>query len=176
MQYLASTRPFFLGILCLIGTLPITDVAREEFHAIHMSVCEITYNADTHGLEMTFKLFTDDLDQAMKTEGAGKLYLGEKNEREETDRYLTHYLEKNLKIEVNGKTVVWRYLGKEVEADVLWLFAEANEIPPLKTVSVTNTLLIETFDDQANMVHITTGKQKKSLLLTLTKPSDSVAF
>ena len=176
MRYFASIQYLLVCCICLIGTLPTTDVARGDLHAIHMSVCEITYNTDTHGLEMTFKLFTNDVEQALEAEGTEKLYLGEKNERKEADRYLGRYLEKNVKIQVNNKSVVWKYIGKEVETDAIWLYAEATEIPPLKTVSITNTLLIQIFDDQANMVHIKTDKEKRVLLLNQAKPSDSVEF
>ena len=176
MRYAVPVRYLLSVLLCLIGTIPSTDAARGHLHAIHMSLCEITYNADTHGLEMTFKLFTDDVEQALEAEGTGRLHLGEKNEQKEAGRYLARYLEKNFKIQVNNKWVVWKYIGKEVESDVLWLYAEGTEIPPLKTVSITNTILTQIFDDQSNMVHVKTGKQKRVLLLNQAKPSDSVEF
>ena len=69
-----------------------------------------------------------------------------------------------------------KYLGRETEGEVTWCYSEIGDVPSISTVTVINTLLIEMFEDQTNMIHIKTNDQKKSMLLTRAKDRGTVAF
>ncbi|MBM3265721.1 MAG: hypothetical protein FJY97_20185 [candidate division Zixibacteria bacterium] len=166
---------FLLAVLFFFGLQTASSVASSG-HAFHVSVCEIEHNPSDSTLEISFKLFADDLEEALKTAGAGVLKLGTPEENEEADRHIARYLSQHVRIEINGKPVSWRFLGKETEADALWCYAEIPGTSSVKTIAVTSTVLLEVFEDQANLVHVRVGGQRKSLLLNHVRTKDDVTF
>ena len=145
-------------------------------HPFYISVCEIEHNPDTDALEITFKIFTEDLEQVLEAQGTGKLNLGTDHESENADRYITRYLEQHVFVEVDGRTLKAEFLGKESEVDAIWCYVEIKDVPSINTIAVTNTLLIDLFEDQTNMVHIKANGQKKSMLFTRVLDRDTVTF
>ena len=141
-----------------------TETDTPGAHPFYISVCQIDYNPDTDTLEMSLRVFTDDLEQALETIGTGRLHLGTEREAEKADLYIDRYLARHLEFQINGRRVNVAFLGKEVDTDATWCYVEIADIPVLDTMTVTNTLLFETFEDQVNLVHVKANDQKKSLV------------
>ena len=135
-----------------------------EAHPFYISVCQVDHNPDTGALEMSFRIFTDDLELALETMGTDRLRLGTERESEKADLYIGRYLARHVEIEINGRRVSAAFLGKEVDSDAIWCYVEAEDIPVLETMTMTNTLLLETYEDQVNLVHVNANGQKKSLV------------
>jgi hypothetical protein len=57
------------------------------------------------------------------------------------------------------------YLGEEIEADVMWCYIEIPKVKKLERIEVENLLLLETFDDQMNLVHVKAFGATQSLKL-----------
>jgi len=50
--------------------------------------------------------------------------------------------------------------------DYVVCFIEVTDVQNPKSISIENTLLMDLFQDQKNVVHLNTGTTKKSFLLT----------
>lgn len=145
-------------------------------HPFYVSICQIDHNPEAKSLELTFKIFTDDLEKALEAQGTGKLYLGDPREAQDADRYLYNYLKNQVVIVVNGDTVAFRYVGKEVEMDVTWCYLEITQVTEVNKIAVTNRILLEIYEEQTNLVHVKAGGQQKSMLLRKGKIADTVEF
>lgn len=145
-------------------------------HPFYVSICQIDHNSEAKSLEITFKIFTDDLEKALEAQGTGKLYLGDPRESQEANRYLDNYLKNQIEIIVNGDTAAFRYVGKEVEMDVTWCYVEIAQVTEVKMIAVTNRILQEIYEEQTNLVHVKAGGQQKSMLLRKGKVTDTVEF
>lgn len=145
-------------------------------HPFYVSICQIDHNPEAKSLELTFKIFTDDLEKALEAQGTGKLYLGDPREAQDADRYLYNYLKNQVVIVVNGDTAAIRYVGKEVEMDVTWCYVEIAQVTEVKKITVTNRILLEIYEEQTNLVHVKAGGQQKSMLLRKGKTVDTVEF
>ncbi len=165
----------FSGILMLL-MLPATTSFGQQEHPLYISICEIEHNTHTAALELTFKIFTDDLETALEDQGVGKLRLGTDREMENADEYIRRYLEKNVVIQVDGGSVALGYLGKEVEMDVAWCYLEVQGVPSIQTMTVSNTLLFELFEEQTNIVHISANNKKQSLMLNIANREGTVEY
>lgn len=121
-------------------------------HDFHVSMMEIEQNQENGRLEMTVKLFTDDLEKALEEEGVLDLHLGDYKENEDADYYISAYLEKKLDIEPDSIPVYWHMIGKEVELDVTWCYLETDSVPPLERLYISNYIFTDIFDDQKNIV------------------------
>ena len=165
----------FVGTL-LTGGLLATDatecVARSigascrAAHPFYISVCQVDHNPDTGALEMSFRIFMDDLELALETMGTDRLRLGTEREAEKADLYISRYLARHVEIEINGHRAGAAFLGKEVDSDAIWCYVEVENVSVIETMTITNTLLLETFEDQVNLVHVNANGQKKSLVFT----------
>ena len=153
-----------LASVLLMCVTPDAGAMRKAAHPFYVSVCQIDHNPETDALEISFRLFMDDLEQALETMGTDLLRLGTEREAEKADLYISRYLARHVEIEISGRRVSAAFLGKEVDSDAIWCYLEVENIPVLETMTMTNTLLLETFEDQVNLVHVNAGGQKKSLL------------
>ncbi len=145
-------------------------------HPFYVSVCQIDYNSDTNSLEITLKLFTDDLESALIGNDAEELYLGTEKEVESADSLISAYIVKHLSIDVEGKRQAWQYLGKEVDIDATWCYLEITEVPVLNELKLSSRIFLESFETQQNIIHVAVGKRKKSLLLDRGETSGILTF
>ncbi|MEE2710011.1 MAG: DUF6702 family protein [Gemmatimonadota bacterium] len=174
MKSIRSTSS--LPVMLMLLMLPATTSFGQQEHPLYISICEIEHNTDTAALELTFKIFTDDLETALEEQGVGKLRLGTDREMENADEYIRRYIEKNVVIQVDDRSVELGYVGKEVEMDVAWCYVEVQGVLSIKSMTVSNTLLFELFEEQTNIVHINANKKKKSLMLNIANREGTVEY
>jgi hypothetical protein len=131
-------------------------------HEFHLSLTEISHNTENKTLEISIKLFTDDLLVALEQAGAPKMELGTENEPPEANEYIESYLKRHFKLNVNGKPTDFTYLGKEGELDATWCYVEVKEVKKVQSLEIENTFMLEAFEDQTNMVNLSINGRKKS--------------
>jgi CRISPR/Cas system-associated endoribonuclease Cas2 len=131
-------------------------------------VCQIEHNAAAKTTEIAVKVFADDLEKAVS--GANNntpLHLNTKQEIKNANDLIRDYLLKSLKVNLNNKAVVLKWLGKEYEKDdATWCYFEVAKQKPIKTVWVQNSIFTEIYPKQNNIVQVKTPKSKKSLSLS----------
>ncbi|MDX2247005.1 MAG: DUF6702 family protein [Bacteroidia bacterium] len=145
-------------------------------HPFYLSITEMDYNAQNQSLEVSIKLFTDNLEAALisqKTPNSGSLAA---IESPDIDKKIEQYLSEKFLVIANGKPVVFTFRGKEVMPDVTWCYLEGKNISAIKTLKVKNLLLLEVYDSQKNIVHLDVNGNKKSLLLQRGKVEEEVQF
>jgi len=131
-------------------------------HDFHLSLTEITHNEEKRTLEVSIKLFTDDLLVALQKAGAPKMELGTEEEPPQANEYIESYLKAHFKLTVNGKPAEFNYLGKEAELDATWCYVEVKNVRQVQSLEVQNSFMLEAFEDQTNMVNLNMNGRKKS--------------
>lgn len=130
------------------------------YHKFYVSITQIDINKDLHKLEISARIFTDDLEASVMGQSGQKLRLGSDKVHPKADSLLFDYLLTGFKIRQEGKEVDLVFIGKEVEADVTWIYLESREgISPGRPLVIRNGLLHELFPDQKNLVNVRLGKQ-----------------
>ena len=145
-------------------------------HEFYFSLTEIVYNEQARSLEISIKIFTDDLEQALKAEDAGAISLATDAEHELADEYVEAYIRDHLMITVNGKRLTFDYIGKENEKDATWVYVEIPKVRSVKTVTVYNDLLLEQFEQQTNLVRVDVAGSSQNLILSRHLTKDKVTF
>ncbi|NQU51455.1 MAG: hypothetical protein HQ522_02840 [Bacteroidetes bacterium] len=143
-------------------------------HPFYVSICQVDFNKKNHSLEISLKVFANDLLLGLKNAGRSKIYLGEEKENPNTDEYIFDYLKPNLKFKVNDTSQVYSFIGREIETDVIWVYLEIKDISELKKIEVECKLLTEVLDSQNNIIQINNGDGIKSLLLNKRKQRDTL--
>ncbi|UII27996.1 hypothetical protein LVD15_06115 [Fulvivirga maritima] len=149
----------------------------EWFHPMHVSVCEINFNQKNHSLEFTHHIFIDDWEKSFR-QSLKEPFLDITNpgKGRKTDDLLEEYLKNRFKVTVNGKEVLPKYLGHEVENDAIYCYLQLDGVDQLKSVRVFNSILTEVYDDQVNLVHVEQGDDIKSMKFTSESKIDELKF
>jgi len=147
------------------------------FHPIHLSITEIEHNEKSKALQMTMRIFVDDLELSIqKQTGIAELDLLEPKNGKTTDELVKEYLADKLKVKVDKKLVKTNYLGHEIEGPAMICYIEIENIKKFSSIEVTNKVIFETHDDQSNLVNVNFKDKVKSLRLTNDNPTQSVSF
>lgn len=157
--------------------LLINYVSGLSLHDFHVSVCSIDYRAEKKTLEISHRIFLDDLETAMRKE-FGDSYIDVVNPKDK-DRFaerLEEYVIKKFELTVNGKEPELNYLGAEIEDDVMYCYIEVEGVKKLKSVSVENKILMELFADQVNLVHVKAFEKTRSMKLDIRNSWDELVW
>lgn len=136
------------------------------FHPLHLSVSEIFHNPETKSLEITQRIFADDLEEALRHFSKRRIDVLNPKDPEAFSMVLQQYLNHNFQLQLNGKVIKPNYIGYEVEDDALWVYMEVPKVKKLKEIAVQNTLFFEMFDDQTNLINVDIEGKIRSLKLT----------
>ncbi len=141
-----------------------TSVGGGAVHAFHTSLTEIQYNAKEKSLEISIRMFTDDLETALtKANNGQKVMIGGKNDN--SDAVLNKYIQQHFAIitpQKQKKSLT--VLGKEIEGDATWVYVEIPNSQDFKGHILYNNLMQELFDDQTNLVNFLYAGNKKTYL------------
>lgn len=133
-------------------------------HDFHVSKCLVEYNETEQALQISLHVFVDDLEEALRQQGHDNLQIGTLKEAEQAEAYLGEYLKKNFRLELNGRPIQATLLGKELSDDYMavWCYLEFTGVTSVRQLKLTNTILMEIFDDQTNMVTVKGPGGKRS--------------
>jgi hypothetical protein len=165
----------FVGILLFIS-LPLTCGLALPSHPVHVSVTEIEYDAAEKELEIMMRIFIDDLENALRQyhKQAGLDIL---NTDEATAKKLIGaYLLDNFQVVLDNRKTQMEYLGQEVEGQAFICYILAPGVRNWTTAEVTNRILFELFDDQSNIVHVTSGGVTRSRRLVPDSQAGTFSF
>ena len=153
---------FYKWLLIPILALASLSFTKNVAHPFHVSVTEVNHNASDKTLEVMCKIFTDDFEKALAQKYRTKVDLGKADMHEAMDSLIRKYLADAIQIKPSGKIVTVNYLGYELDKEAAYCYFEIANVSSLTKLDVVNTILYDLFDDQMNIIHVTTGGKRKS--------------
>lgn len=152
-------------LVALFGLLFLT-LTSFSVHKFYVAVYQVNYAPEKKMLQITSRIFIDDLNKALEKKYNKKLYLGTEKESPEELILLKKYLAENFSIKVNEKSKPMNFLSKELEGDVLVCYWNVKEITKINSLEIYNTVLMNWNSEQQNILHVTVLGTKNSLLFT----------
>ena len=134
-------------------------------HKFYVSVNQIDFVPKKKALEITSRIFIDDLDLALEKKFKKKVYLATSKEISESKELLQKYFADKFFIKVNGQLKQLNFLGKEVEENVLICYFVVKDVEKVNSLEIKNTVLMELYDQQ-HIFHTNVLGEKQSILLT----------
>lgn len=150
-------------LLILFGTM--TSMA---LHKFYVSVNQVDFVPNKKALEISSRIFIDDIDLALEKKYGKKCYLGTSKETSESIDFLKKYLKEKFSIKVNGQQKEIIFLGKEIEENVLICYLTIKDVEKVNSLEIKNTILMELYDQQ-HIFHTNILGNKKSILLTFSE-------
>ncbi|TNE78975.1 MAG: hypothetical protein EP332_12595 [Bacteroidetes bacterium] len=153
----------------LLLLLAIPFLLAANYHKFYLSLFQFKYAKAEKSLQCTAKIFTDDLELALKKNGM-EVSLG-KTLPDSVEKALFHYTQKHTHFNSGNKSLSWKWVGYEQENDVCFIYIESklDSLPPKASIQV--DFLHEVYDDQINLVHFEANGTKQSFNLSKRNPS-----
>ncbi|NVJ46300.1 MAG: hypothetical protein HWE07_04200 [Cytophagia bacterium] len=124
-------------------------------HPFHVSVMDAEYNGQGKSLQISHRMFLDDLEEGLKDfHGLDYIDTVEPENPKRLDSLINSYLQKKVFFVVNGEDKEFEFYGSELEGDARWCYYEIKGVEDLKELEITNVALMDVFDDQQNIMHI----------------------
>jgi len=144
---------FMLGVLVFLFSFK---------HPFYLGVVDLKYNAKEKALQGSVKLFTNDLEGALKKINKQTIDLINPKDKEKTKKRLEDYLKKHLGLKVNNAQVSYECLGFEHQDEAIWIYIELPDCASPKKIEIENSLLYDYISGQSNIVHIEVNSERKS--------------
>lgn len=135
-------------------------------HPFYVSITAVDYNKEAQRVEISCRIFYDDLETALKAAGnTSTVDLINPVNKSETDSLIAHYLRRRLGLSVNGHPQTLQYLGYEIEDDVAWCYLEVSGVTSVQRIAIDNRILLDQLANQSNILHVTAYGNRKSTKL-----------
>ena len=151
-------------VMAACGFAPPTHLQAHKFHA---SFARLNYNNQEQSLEITLRLFADDLENILSRRAGRQVRIDKTTDAAGlTLAYLQDSFELRGRDE-RAKKLKW--VGMEPEVDTVWVYVEAEVRGDVAELSIRNRILFDLFDDQLNVLHIRYNGKAADLVF---KPGD----
>ena len=149
----------FFGLLFLTTT-------SFAVHKFYVALYQVNYAPQKKMLQITARIFVDDLNASIGKKYTKKVNLGSEKETVEDLALLKKYLTEKFSIKVNGQPKSMVLLSKEMEGDVLICYLSIKEIPKINSIEIYNTIIVEGNSEQQNIMHFNVSGVKNTILFT----------
>lgn len=135
-------------------------------HRFYVAIYQIDFVPKKKRLEITTRIFMDDLNDAVSKAYKKSTNIGTEKEKPEDITLLKKYLNDNFKLTVNGKSKAYTYLSREVESNVVICYLSVKEVAKVSSLQVDNSILTEVYSEQQNIIQFNNNGKKQNLLLS----------
>jgi hypothetical protein len=135
---------------------------QEEYHPFYVSVTEIAHNKTEGSLEVSCKIFIEDLESILKKLYKKPVHLSDEKRQAESAVFINGYVSKHLKIWANGKLAKLNYVGYEKDSEAVFCYFEVDQIPAVNKLDIENSILQDLTDEQINIMHVTVNGKRQS--------------
>jgi hypothetical protein len=137
-----------------------------DFHPIYVSTTQVEYNESNKSLDIAIKVFSDDLESAISKSEGSLVEIGTEKEALNATELIVGYVKKNFSLEVNGKEVEYKFISRKLEKKdffAMWILVQVEKVRKLKSMKITNNLLIDLNYQQQNIISFrdSDGSKKK---------------
>ncbi|MDL1913756.1 MAG: M penetrans family 1 protein [Bergeyella sp.] len=130
------------------------------------SMTKIDYVEGSKTLKFTTKMNAENISKAIKIDPNTASFEAE----------VKKYINKNFEIQVNGTAKVLTFSGSQVNEESVWVYFETGGVENIKTLKIRNTILLDFYPSQFNVVNIFYKDQQKTLNFQRGREESSVSF
>lgn len=166
----------FLFLLPLCSFKPLLNLEDSAVHPFYVSVTEIGHNAADKTVEVSCKLFADDLEGVLKKNYKVAVNLTDEKSEAQNNRLIADYIKRNLSLAADGKSVPLTFVGFEKEKESVYCYFEGSSATAPRKINLTLSLLQDFTDKQINIIHAVIGGKRQSTKLDYPNKQAELVF
>jgi len=148
-----------------LGTLGFDKPAPANFHPLHVSTTDISFNAQDNQVEVILTIFTDDFESALEKQFHTKADLTKPDAHAAMDALVKNYVNAHVQLKTGTNALPLNYIGFEINREAVNVYLESAKIAVPKKIDAEVSLLHNLYNDQLNIVHMTIAGNRKSAKL-----------
>lgn len=164
------------AVVCILLGFFLVSFNSFNVHKFYMAIYQINFAPEKKMLQITSRIFIDDLNKTLEKKHNRKFFLGTEKETADDLVLMKKYLAENFAIKVNGQPKIIKFLSKELDGDVLVCYLKIIDISKINSLEIFNSVLIDCFAEQQNIIHVTVFGIKKSFLFTETSTKQVLKY
>lgn len=86
------------------------------------------------------------------------------------------YVNSKVDVSINGTTQPLTFTGSQLNGDVVWIYYEVRNIPEIHTLKIKNSVLMEAYPKQLNLINISYKGTQKNMNLSKGSETSEVTF
>ena len=123
-------------------------------HPFFVSVTDINQNAKSKTLEISCKIFCNDLELAILKETNKKIDIIHPQDKVFANKLIANYTAKHIQLKLNGKPCNLHFVGYENIEDAIWIYLESDKVQPIQTFEIRNDILLNLHPEQVNIINL----------------------
>lgn len=136
-----------------------------ETHKFYTAIYQINFEPKKKMVQITTRIFIDDLNEALEIKFHKKTFLGSDDETAEDVNCLKKYLAEKFTLKINGQPKPMTFISKEIEENIMICYLKCPDISKIVTLEVHNSIITEIHSEQQNIIQANFNNKKSSLLL-----------
>ncbi len=145
-----------------------------SMHPFYVSVIDLHHNPKEKIVEVSIRIFTDDLEQVLKKHFNKNVDLTHPTNKVEVNNMVQEYIKQKINITIDKQPVHLKYIGYEIQQESAWCYFEIDHITAIQKIDIISTLLYDYQPNQVNIYHVTYNGLDKSFKLD--NPQSAVSF
>ncbi len=129
-------------------------------HKFYTSITQLEYNTKTQSYEIIMNVFTDDWEKVLSEINQKAIKLDQPGAEKLSEEYLNSMLVMKYK----EKKLNYKFIGQELEKDILKIYLELPHKFIPKGLFIKNDCLIAEFDGQINIVNTLLMMERKTYI------------
>lgn len=153
----------FIQIIGVALLFLLMSFVKGDFYS---SMTKVDYIEGSKTLKFTTKLNTYHISDAIKINPNSAGFEAE----------VKRYVNDNFNVSVNGTSQRLTFTGSQVNGESVWIYFEANGVGAINSIKINNTILLETYSKQVNIVSISYKGHQKTMTFQRGKENNQVNF
>lgn len=146
--------------------LVILTVMSFTLSELYTSITKVDYIEGNNTLKFTTKVNTNHISSALKINPSTANFEAE----------VKKYIDKNINVFINGSNKSLTFTGSQVSGESVWIYYETSGVESISNLKIKNSILLETFPKQLNMVNISYKGNQKNMTFQRGKETAEVSF
>ena len=135
-------------------------------HKFFISTTDINIKSEEQRAEITIQVFSHDVYLLLENANYKTINVGTEKESDAVDIFFVNYLSDNFTIQDHR----WKFIGKEIGLEYTVFFLEIEEFIPASKIVILNSLFMDLYNEQRNIVTFYNGKTIQSASMTNSEP------
>ncbi|MDE3234634.1 MAG: hypothetical protein KGO81_01680 [Bacteroidota bacterium] len=145
-------------------------------HPFYVSVIDINHNPKDKAVEISVRIFTEDLETTLNNNFHSNLHLDKKADPKTAGKFINQYILQKLQLKADGKPLNLQYVGYEIQEESTWCYFEVPNTAAPKKLDVNCNLLYDFQNQQINIFHVKVNEKEESYKLDNPKTQASFNF